>query len=134
MEMSRSKQVVKYGSYVYFSRSLGKSDDFLSVYKKNHKLKGIGAKECFEHYTKALNYQSFLLESLQNMYFEFTEYGGKYDFARYLKDKGVLACNNSFYALMERVFSIREALIYKGHLVRWQKILDAYKEFKKEGE
>lgn len=130
IKMSKSKENVKNGSYVYYSRLLEKSDDFLCVYKKTHHLTGMNAEECFNHYNEAYKYQINLINTLQNIYYTFEEYGSRYNFAKYLKDKGILPCSNSFYRLIDRVFASRDNLIYKGHLVRWQMVADAFQEFK----
>lgn len=129
--MSKSKIDCKLYSYVYFSRLIQKSDDFLSVYKSTRKLKGLNAEACYKHFLEAEKYQNKLVGKLQSIYYSFEEYGGKFDFAKFLKDKGIVPCNNSFYQIMERVFFTRETLIYKGHLVRWQLIADSYEEYRR---
>ena len=118
-------------TYHAYSRMLGKSDDYLAVIKKNHKVIG-NSKDVYEYYLKRMAHQESILNAMESLNYNLTEDGYRYDFAKYIKDKEIVPCHNSFYALMERIYYRREKLIALKYLERWEAIVNAYKEFMKE--
>ena len=118
-------------TYRAYSRMLGKSDDYLAVIKKNHKVIG-NSKDVYEYYIKRMAHQNSVIDAMVSLNYNLTEDGYRYDFAKYIKDKEIVPCHNSFYALMERIYYRREKLIALKYLERWEAIVNAYKEFMKE--
>ena len=118
-------------TYHAYSRMLGKSEDYLSVIKKTHKVKG-NAKDVYEYYIKRMAHQNSVIEAMVSLNYNLTEDGYRYDFAKYIKDKEIVPCHNSFYALMERIYYRREKLIALKYLKRCEAIVNAYKEFMEE--
>lgn len=115
-------------TYHAYSRMLGKSDDYLAVIKKNHKVIG-NSKDVYEYYLKRMAHQESILNAMESLNYNLTEDGHRYDFAKYIKEKGIVPCSNSFYAHMERIYYRRERLISLKYIERWEDIIKAYKEF-----
>ena len=130
IKMSKSKENVKNGSYVYYSRLLEKSDDFLCVYKKTHKLKGMNAKACFYFYNKREQENSDIFLKMQSIYYELLEKKLISSFGAFLKEKNLIGNKNSIYNNIQRWFVVRENQIPLHYYNKMVKIKTAFEEFK----
>lgn len=118
-------------NYVEYSKKLGLSRDFLSVYKKNRKLK-LNSKECYTHYLSTKQEQDYLQENLQQAYIFLTERRLMQTFSNFLVKNGVYKNNRSIYKSAVFWFMQRKNLVDSVTVARWKAINKLFEEFKKE--
>ena len=126
------KKWVKFGGFSYYSRLLGKSDDFLIMFKKNRKLdKNMNPKECYLDYILTFNQQLKTIEKLQLIYYWLAGNKLLNTFGLVLVENKVYKNERSIHGHSARWFNSRVNLVDKGTLQRWNNVIFLFEEFKK---
>lgn len=125
------KRWVKVGGFSYYSRILGKSDNFLKKLNSNRKL-NLEPKECFEYYKEAKEKEQELKKKLQEMCYWLEDNKLVFSFGKFIKHNKLYKSDHTIYAMMLSWSSGDTNLPYKSTIERWEKVAELFEEFKKE--
>lgn len=110
-------QNVRDGSYVHYSKLLGRPEKFMSNYKHlNPHL--LTAEECYLDYVKKQKSISKTVQKIQKIYSFLTKKEELFVFGKYLRDKGLFTAKYSFISTMknahkERVHNFQSRVLNK---------------------
>ena len=114
-----------------YSYMLGRSKNFLSMYRHSRKIPpSVDADGVYIVYLKEKETQEALLLKLQTMYYELKDARRITAFSNHLIAKGFIKSRNSFQSFTQRYFLNSERIRDKNFIVKHEKILQLYKEWK----
>ena len=114
-----------------YSQLLGRSKNFLSAYRHSRKIPpSVDADGLYIAYLEEKETQETLLLKLQTMYYELKDARRITAFSDHLIDKGFIKNRNSFQYFTQRYFFNCERIRNKNFIVKHEKILQLYKEWK----
>jgi hypothetical protein len=125
------KKWVKYEGFSYFSRALGKSDNFLIMFKKGRKLP-MSARGCMEYYVATYNKQIKIIEELQEAYFWLVRNRFLLEFGKLAVKNGIYKNERTIYEHSNRWFYSRSNLVDKSTMARWEELLNLFNDLEKE--
>lgn len=117
---------------VHYSRLLGKCDDYLAVYKRQHKLSGLSAEEVYLSIIERIKRQNDLMLKLQIICYELEEQKLKMRFSEYLVRKKAVKFDVYAMFILNRSFLTRRQLVGIRPIERMERIVSLYDEFIKD--
>lgn len=127
------KKWVKVGGFSYYSRALGKCDNFLFMLKKNRKL-GLDAKECLDYYVSTFNKQTDYKLKLQEIAYWLEENKLVFEFGKLTVENKIYKNERSIYVYLLRWFENKTNLVDTGTIGRWKEVIKLFEEFKQKKE
>jgi len=127
------KRWVKVGGFSYYSRALGKCDNFLLMLNKNRKL-GLSPKQCLDYYVKTINNQTDLKNKLQEICYWLEDNKLVFEFGKLTVANKIYKNERSIYVYLLRWFENKPNLVDTGTIGRWEEVIKLFEEFKQKKE
>lgn len=115
-------------SSVYYSRKLGKCDDYICMYKRTNKHSSY--LEAYNEILERMEIRDNLLNRLQAIYYELIEAKKVNDFGEYLQGKEIIGNTRTIYKIFENAFINRQNLMTKSMVDKCKLILKHYDTYK----
>jgi len=127
------KKWVKFGGFSYYSRALGKSDNFLLMLNKNRGL-GLEPKQCLDYYVATINKQNDFKSKLQEICYWLEDNKLVFEFGKLTVEHKIYKNERSIYVYLSRWFEYKQNLVDKGTFQRWADVIELFDKFKKENQ
>lgn len=112
----------------YYSRKLGKCDEYICIYKCANRHSSY--LEAYNEILERMEIRDNLLERLQAIYYELSEARKVHDFGEYLQGKDIIGNTRTIFKIFENAFINRENLMTKSMVDKYKLVLKHYDTYK----
>lgn len=113
----------------YYSRKLGKCDEYICSYKVNNKIKKYI--DAYNHILERMKKRDEIQQKLQSIYYELSEARKVHDFGEYLQGKDIIGNTRTIFKVFENAFINRQNLMTKSVVIKCELVLKHYDTYKR---